>query len=366
MSLWPINIATGIIEYDLCDGGTGIYAPDLCVDPKIYQESITDIGHFFYEPSNDRLVAYLLTRKKAWPGWDAFRYEWSAETGALIRRTWVGVGASHYANHAGVGSFNKIFTTWKPDARITEVPWNDLTGWASPMWSIDPSTWTPSRAFTHAVVNLQDNLIVGVPFGPSIEIWDISGTPTLRAALQLPNPLGYLAYESRETCWAITQTGLILKANYKENPPRWEMLSSVQDPSPDALNYFITWDRKRERLAVLRQRPDATDGACQCQLEFYRPLVRVANMTDPVPVSRHRCGEVVEIVAHLYGTAGEGITPYRVTASLQAPAGGTLLRSEGISTVNGAVSFIYKAPDVIGEETVILEATINDGEDGVL
>jgi hypothetical protein len=359
MSLWLIRTTTGIIEYALCDGQGGIYAPDLCAGNKIYKEEIDEIGHFFYEPSHDLLVSYIKTRQKAWPGWAAYRYEWNPETGAFIKRTWCGILPISYPNHAGLGSFGKVFTTSNLAHIISEVPWDTLA-WASPRWTIDPTTWTPARLFQYALVNLQDGLIVGV-VDRNLETWDISGTPTMQGTLRLPNLLGYLCMESREICWVITRDGLILKANYKDTPPRWEMLSSVQDPSPDTLNYFMAWDQKRGRLVVLRQRPDAEDGTCQCQFEFYKPLVKIINITDPVPVSRHRAGDVVEFVAHLYGATGEGVTPYRVRGRLQAPAAGTLLRSEATSGLNGAISLVFQAPADVEEDTIILETTINDG-----
>ena len=53
-------------------------------------------------------------------------------------------------------------------------------------------------------------------------------------------------------------------------------------------------------------------------LSSIKPLVKIVGMTDPVPVGRHRAGDMMEFVAHLYGSAGEGVTPYRVIGSLQA------------------------------------------------
>jgi hypothetical protein len=360
MSLWPIKTVTGIIEYGLCDGGGGAYAPDLCVEPKIYKESIDVIHHFFYEPSNDLLIAYILFRQKAWPGWGVSRFEWSAETGEFINRASVSIWTVSWNLHAGIGSYNKTFCVRPYDWKITEVPWNTIS-WTSPMWSMDMATWNPNPQLRYVVVNLQDNLIAGIKDW-NLEVWDISGTPTRRGSMRLPNVLGYLAMESREICWVITKDGIILKANYKDNPPRWEMITSIQNPSPDAINYFITWDQKRGRVAVMRQRPDAADGACQCQFEFYRPLIKVVDITEPVPVGRHRAGDLTEFVAHLYGAAGEGITPYRVLGSLQTPALGSLLRAEGVSAVNGSISLLYRAPDEPGEDTLIVEATITDGE----
>ncbi len=362
MSLWPIKTVASDFGYILYDGREitglgGLYNAYLITPPRLYENRVFTIGNFFYEPSNDRLVAYAFFEKIVWPGWDALRSEWDPETGALVKQTYCGYGPLYFSGRAGLGSYNKMFAA--VGNKINEVPWDTLV-WVSPMWTINPQTWTPPASILQAVVNLQDSLIAGVEDW-FLKVWDISGTPALRSSLRLPNTLGSLAYESREICWVITKDGLILKANYKNNPPRWEMLSSVQDPCPDALKYFIAWDQKRGRLVVLRQRPDAEDGSCQCQFEFYRPLVKIVGLTDPVPVNRHRAGDLVEFVAHLYGDAGEGVTPYRIIGSLQAPAQGSLLRAESSSAWNGAISLLYQAPVTDGEDTLILEASINDG-----
>ena len=159
--------------------------------------------------------------------------------------------------------------------------------------------------------------------------------------------------------WLVTQDGLIAKANYRLG--RWEMLSTVQDPAPDALNYLCAFDAKRNRLAIFRQRPDAADGACQCQIEFYRPLCRVGRLTDPVPVSPLRAGTKVHLVAHLVGDSGEGIGGYLVNGELLDPAQGTLLTPVAGTELCGAVTFKYQAPAAV-EDTLKISATIVDGD----
>jgi hypothetical protein len=351
MSLRPIGApVTGILEYELCPGG--VYNPYLCTPPRIYKESIKSIGHFFYNPSSDHLVAFALMDQAAWPGWNALRIEWKAGTGEFVSREWCGIWAISWHRNATLGSYNKIF-----DSDVLGHPEevDQYLNNSAPMWRRD------DLVLAHPIVNLQDNLIAGVNDW-SLLVYDLTtAPPTLKTSLRLPNTLGYLCMESREICWVITRDGLILKANYKRNPPRWEMLSSVQNPSPDALNYFVTWDTKRSRLAVLRHRPEAEDGACQSQFEFYQPIVKIAGLTDPVPVSRHHAGDIVEFVAHLYGTAGEGVTPYRILGSLAGPPQGSLIKAEGSTSWNGSVSLLYQAPALSGEDTLILETSINDG-----
>ena len=143
-------------------------------------------------------------------------------------------------------------------------------------WWVDPYTWNPKSIYGYAVVNRIDNLLAAAA-NWTLDCWrNISTTPERFAQLRLPNVLNYLAYESRNYCWVITQDGVICKADYQI--PRWEMISTVQNPEADALKYFITYDTKRKRVVVFRQRPDAADGACQHQLEFYYPMVKAGQL----------------------------------------------------------------------------------------
>jgi hypothetical protein len=320
-------------------------------------ERLKSISHFYYEPSHDLLVAWVIFDQDPWPGWGTARFTWKAEDGSLVER---GPGTvNNWTCHGIMGSYNKIYMTWNSGTSVTEVAWDTLRVPAGGFF-IDPHTWNPARIFRYAVVNREDGLIAGVQDW-FLEIWDISGTPSRRAQMRLPYTLGYMCWESRHILWIITSTGIICKADYRRNPPRWEMMSQVQDPSPDATNYFIAFDTRRNRVVVLRQRPDAGDGACQCQLEFYWPLVKILALTGPVPVGRHRAGDITEFVAHLYGDAGEGVPPFVVRAALTAPAQGTLLKPESTSGVNGAVSFLYQCPAVVGQEEISISAEINDG-----
>ena len=176
--------------------------------------------------------------------------------------------------------------------------------------------------------------------------------------LRLPNLISSLCYESRKYCWVITTDGVILKANYLI--PRWEMISTVQNPSPDTLKYLIAFDTKRNRVVVLRIRPDAADGACQIQLEFYYPMVKPAYLTQPVPVSSLRSGSRVILAANLIGDAGEGLTPYTVSGAMVAPVEGYLATPFSGTEMDGRVCFQYQAPDIACTETLQLSVTVEE------
>jgi len=365
MALWLQDTISPIFQYRPYTGSgyLGIvWNPWLITPPRIYPENVLSIPHFFYEPSNDYIVAYIWFNCIEWPGFTFECLVWRASDFSFVGRATAGYIAGQWANHAGVGSYNKIYTTQKVSTEVQEVPWNSLW-WLSGMWKVDPYTWTPPSTYIYAVVNREDRLFVGIA-GGMLDVWDISGTPTRRSRLRISGPyLGYLTYENRDYCWIITSTGEISKANYRRDPPRWEMFSTVQDPTPDAINYLITFDTRRKRVIVLRQLPDAVDGACRSQFEIYYPMYKVVGLTDPVPVSRIRAGDKASFVAHLYGDNGEGVTPFVIDAEMTPPVEGVLLNPFSTSELNGSTSFRYQTPDDQGcEETLVLESTITWGE----
>jgi hypothetical protein len=357
MGLWPLSALAPCLSYHPWGGMAYPYNPYLVTPPRIYDEAIRSISDFFYEPGNDILVAFMQFDINAWPGWAAYRYKFNADTGAFIERQAASIYTMAWHNHAGVGSCNTIFTTMRSSTTIHQVPWDTLTPQAG-MWQADPHTWNPASTYNFALVNLIDGILAGVSSW-NLDLWNLNPTPRLRLSMRLPDTLGYLAYEDRNNLWLITHGGLVAKANYRLG--RWEMLSTVQNPSPDAINYLCAFDTRRKRLAVFRQRPDAADGACQCQIEFYRPLCRVGLLTDPVPVSPLRAGEKVRLVAHLVGDSGEGIGGYLVNAELLDPAQGECLTPVAGTELCGAVTFRYRAP-AAGTDTLKISATVTDGD----
>jgi hypothetical protein len=356
MALQLIKEVPNCFPYTLWDGVPAAYNAYLVAPPRIYQEEIGGISLFYYDPARDRLCVWAVLNTYHWPGWAVRRYDFDAETGAFLGSTGENIGPIAWVAYASLGSYGSIYTTWRSEFAIKEVNLDNMSHDAG-MWSIDPATWSPPTIFSKAIVNREDGLIVGV-LDWNLEIWDISGAPVKQGSLRLPSTLGYLAYESRQIGWVITANGLVGKFNYFMNPPRWEILSSVQNPEPTTKGYYVAFDTKRNRLAVLRWLPDAVDGACQSRLEFYRPLYLVAGLTDPVPVTKLRTGEKVRFVAHLYGSSGEGVSTYPVRGALTEPAAGALLTPITMAVQSGAATLRYQAPEAAATETLALSATV--------
>jgi hypothetical protein len=358
MSLWPAaDPVTPIITYQ---DGSGqplpwfVYNPGLIAPPRHYWESLSSFKNFFYEPSSDRLVAFATMSCIQWPGWEVAGFFWDAGTGAFLGRASSGAINLAWSSQAGLGSYGGIYCRY--------IVWiiqqvDPLTLSYNGGFTIDMAAWTPNPMFNYALVNQDDKLIIGVQDW-FLSVWSYEGTPRQLGQIRIPDGLGYLAYQDRQNCWIITHGGIIAKCNYQKL--RWEMLSSVQNPVSDATNYLCAYDTRRSRLVVLRQRPDAADGACQCQLEFYRPLSRMVSLTDPVPVTPLRAGSRMRFAAQLLGDGGEGLAGAYVTAQLASPAHGQVAAPLATARQGGALAFDYVAPEA-GADTLQLSTTIQDG-----
>lgn len=377
MSLWHIRTVSPCMEY--IDHGSCFPTPPsgwyqgqlwyngrLVTCPRHYRQTVTDVPHFFYEPGDDKLIAHILLATTYWPGWDARRYEFSAETGEWLNRdsvlnreddSFIGIWGAAWTHHATMGTYNKIYACRKTETAIREITWRT----AEPVengWWVNPYTWNPQSVYNFAVVNRVDNCLAGVSSW-TLDCWrDITGTPKLFGKLRLPNTLTYLAYESRRNCWGITRDGIIVKADYQI--PRWELISTVQNPTPEAKGYAITFDTKRKQVVVFRWLPDAEDGACRNQLEFYYPVAKATLLTQPVPVNPLKGGEQITLVSHLVGDAGEGITPYTIEGELEPPEEGYLLTPVSGTGFNGRAAFVYQAPYETCTETLKLTAHIEE------
>jgi hypothetical protein len=373
MSLWHVKTVAPCMEY--IDNGVcypspsqqnWLYHRELITCPRHFQQTTLAVPHFFYEPGNDRLVAQILLNTTYWPSWDARRYEFDPDTGSWMNRdsvlnrdddSWTGIWGASWTGAATMGSFNKIYACRNSETKIREISWRTAVPIDNGWW-VDPYTWNPKSIYNFAVVNRVDNLLAAAASW-TMDCWaNIGATPERFGQLRLPNVLNYLAYENRNYCWGITKDGVIVKADYQV--PRWEMISTVQDPTDDARGYYLTFDTKRKRVVVFRWREDAADGACRNQLEFYYPMVSPARLTKPVPVTSLRAGKRLVFVSHLIGDAGEGLSPYTVEGEMAAPVEGRLITPFTNTERSGRAAFQYQAPDSDCIETLRLRTTVEE------
>ncbi len=341
------------------------YNRHLVVCPRHYDQETNAILGFFYEPGNDLLVLYLSLVTTYWPGWDVRRYEFRAEDGTWTNRsavlgraadTFIGAD-TFYLRSATSGTYNKIYGVWRLGTGfIGEINWRTARPLASG-WRFYDWDWN-RKSYRHVIVNRIEGLMVGVESWEMECLAHIDATPRLFGRLRLPNVLNYLTYENRNYCWAITADGVILKADYQI--PRWEMISTVQDPTPDTKGFAITFDTKRKRVVVFRWRSPAQDGSCQNQLEFYYPMVNAAKLLPPVPVTSLRTGKRITFVSHIIGDAGEGLSPYQVNAELIQPVSGRLLTNFTNTERSGRAVLQYQAPQTPCTDTLKIKTVVEE------
>jgi hypothetical protein len=355
MSLWLIGQKSPCMSYTPWDGVTpATYNSYLVTPPRQYIESIVMIPSFFYVPGNDRLVSFIWFDYYRWPSWKHTRFEWDAGTGEFIKRVDTAIWGSVYTRGACIGSYGRIYSTYINAYDVYDVDWETL----APQELI----WTcPSAVALYALMNLEDDLAVTMSSWNAY-IWQIS-TGIRTGNVRLPTSGLQVSWESRRRCWLIGQnSGAVFKLAYAAVPPRMELMSSVQNPSPTALGYRLAFDTKRNRIAVLRWLPDGGEGECNLNLEFYRPIHKVSSvgLTDPVPVTPVREGQSARFIAHLFGDAGEGLGAYYISAGLQAPPAGNIISPSAPTTVSGEASFGYSAPGgSAGEQdTLVLNASL--------
>lgn len=370
MSLWHIKTIAPCISYPdngQCyanpPAGMWNYNRQLLTCPQHFHQSISTVNNFFYEPGNDKLIAYITLATTYWPSWDIERYEFSAESGAWLNRADVfakraalSANAAFWTGYGSVGSFNKVYACSRAGVGgLMEIdPING--GQVDGGWSGNTYAWNPQSIYTFCLVNRNDAYFVGAS-NWFLEIWkNLGASPCKVTALRLPNTISYLCYESRNYCWAITHDGVILKADYRI--PRWEMISTVYAPTADTRGYYLAFDTTRKRVVVLRWLADGADGACRLQLEFYYPMVNAGQLTQPVPVTSLRAGTRITLAAHLIGEAGEGVTPYNVKGALVGPAAGRLVNPFSGTELNGRVCFQYQAPSEACTETLQLNIAV--------
>jgi hypothetical protein len=375
MSLNLVSTVAPCIEYQdwgtcwpvppLYAGGVGIYhyiyGRRLVTCPRHYQESTKLNGiKFFYDPGADKYRAFFNLETMFWPGWGQRRYDFLASTGqqTLEDAAYQSIINMPYTNMVSMGSYNALYATKNSEYLVRQV---DPKSLATGIWSCDPWSWTPRSLYAFAIVNRVDGYFAGVSSWV-IDHWrNLNSTPTKFAVTRLPSTLSYMCYENRNYLWIICKDGTICKVDYQI--PRYEMISTVQNPESDALGFAIAYDTKRKRICVLRIRPDAADGACQHQLEFYTPMIKATYLTAPVPINSLRSGNKVTFVSHLRGDAGEGATPYTVNAELAEPDIGRLSTPFSGTELSGRVSHQYLAPNDPCTDTIELSVEIT--EEGV-
>jgi hypothetical protein len=353
MALWLLKQVDPCFSYTPYTGYSGYYWQELITPPRHFEESLWWVNSFYYVPQPyDLLCAWLIFKWIRWPSWNVKRYDFDAETGELKNIYDPPGGMFDYIDTIEVGGYGTHYASFNSTLKIKEVSWETRAP-VSGGFETDLGVWAHNP-----IVNRQDGLL-GFTSSWHFEVWDYLTKQRLWW-VRLPTQAQDGGWENRERCWLTLTNGQVVKINYKYH--RVELMSSVQGPLPDDVGYFCAFDQLRGRLAIFRHRPDAVDGACQCRLEFYRPIPKVAILTDPVPIRSPRVGKTVPFISHLAGDAGEGLGSYLVEASLLAPAQGQVLSPTNLTGQEGQTTVHYRAPTSTGTDTLQVETEVTEAD----
>ena len=338
----------------------------------LYGDPEESLHRFAYSESRDQFVVAGMF--EWWPfgvrtGWPANLY-FNGETGAFeegISAPW-NYWQLYYQNMVwSQGSFGKVYSVGMSYAfstyQIVEVDVDTRLPIIN--MTVPSNTWNPETYFSICsyCMERQEAIIVeSNPFGTNeIEVWDCSNPliPVQKSKLIPPGIVSNLCYENKELMWLVTTEGIIAKFNYELAYPRYEVLSSVQDPGGDTLAYRVAYDSKRKRVVVFRIRDDA-DGKNQSSIEFYRPYYVPSQITEPVPVKKVVGGQVTDFVGHLLGSAGEGVAAQTVIPSLSIGANGSLLTNVASTSLNGSFLVRYQVGNSLYTDELELSADIGE------
>jgi hypothetical protein len=378
MALWKIKQTTPY-EYPLCDGRPVIKHGDiLCTPDNPHAETWYTVYWFYYCPPLDAHVAFIMYLepygivgggiKRLF--FDADTLEHRPDLDASVPGGYSVFGEVwlNMTMFVESGAFGKCFmyNRWN-FGKIFEVsPYNLQT--FDGAWFIEdddlPNCPDLSRGAPNGgIVNLQTGYLV-LSHSSMLHFWkDLNTTPTYLGWLYAPIAnLMDMAYENLNYCWAVGSQGTVMKIDYTR--PRVELLSRINDPQAEGdRKYLLSFDPKRGRLVLFREKTDdPATGANRCTLEAYRPIPKLDTLTEPVPLDSLRVGKTIPFESFLVGDAGEGISPYRVQASLEDPgADGALLQSNIMTRLNGQVMVDYLAPASPATDTLTVTTEYTDG-----
>ncbi len=348
------------IRYELCQPGDGaVYRPELCTPPRTYRETFFNLNNsidgFWYDAAQDAYILNVQMKYALWPSFRRNKYTIDAETGLdAIGRVdgSSGVGIDAYEN----GEFGKVYAQQTGGSFTSVVEIDPVTlGIVQTVMDEDDLPGSPNIG--RFLINRQDSILVSEDTIIT-SVYDYTAVTLLGQFAMPALTVQDLAYEDNERGWAVMPgfDGIptIVKFNYKSIEV--EAVTGIQAGTAPDFQVLIAYDSKRKVLAVFRQREDATDGAAEHVLDLYKPFAVPTNMSAPIPMSQPQPGQVVTMVAHVYGDRGEVGQAKAVTITNSGD--GTILQPTVTPRTNGAVVFQYLSGENPGSDVITLQVDL--------
>jgi hypothetical protein len=355
-------------------------ATTMCNTSFPYMESIQDIEAFVYDQAADVYRLVTVNNIAYFPGWEFWSYIISPETGEIVSsdRLPGAALATFLTDQAFNGGLGKIwaghtgFLPFPAVYGITEVLLPNMYATSDMLANpILTNTQIPILAGTNFGFALAPEAklitVLTLMGGPRISVWDYSTSgawPSSTPATEVyyhPAPESFAwgtGYEDEQRMWALFANTIsgqtadrqsILKYNYASN--RIELLTEMQNIGGNDRMARICFDTRRKKLAAVRIKADATNGAAQNALEIYAPRPAMTMVTVPVAITRLSNETEVHFISNLLGTKGEAGGLKKVSISC-SPDAGLVSKPSQLSEVNGRVEIVLKPTVAAAVETL--------------
>jgi hypothetical protein len=169
-----------------------------------------------------------------------------------------------------------------------------------------------------------------------------------------------MLYEDDQVSYIVMDTPVtnqfdILKVNIVTGIT--QLYTAIQPIAGTDNEVKFAFDTKRKIVCIYHQRAvNATTGANEDVLEFFKIIPAPVEITDPVPVRFVRVDENVTLISHVLGDHGEAGVGKNVTVSNSGS--GTVLTPSVTPVTNGSFSIGYLAPGSTGSDTITNEVEI--------
>lgn len=360
-------------QFDVCLPGDELLANgSLCTPPRLYRQEWFDnggIASFWYDYQNDvyRAQGAFTEVGIGGSGNSLQLLTVDPETGDTTK---VGGQASNAFNrHVTLGPYNLTYLyrlAFGPPASPTNsiLECDNVTGIPNAAQIAAPvaiGTDYDSLIGTNGFHLNRNATYITIPLSASLRTWDYTpGTLVREIAYPNENLTLKMLYESETLAYVVmdtptTQEFDLLKVNTLLGTV--EMYTAIQAIAGTDNETHFAFDTRRKVLAVYHQRTvNATTGANEDVIEFFKIIPQPVEITDPTPLSLVRVDERVKMISHVLGDRGEAGVGKAVTVTNSGS--GTVLTPSVAPISNGTFTIDYEAPSVTGSDTITNEAEV--------
>jgi hypothetical protein len=345
----------------------------LCTPPRLYRQEWYDAGgpsSFWYDQANDvyRMQCNLTEVGIGGAGNSHLVATIDPETGIGSLGT-VQNGLDFFNRNVTIGSYglNYLFRLagGPPESSSNAIlECDNQTGIPSATQIanfVAIGTDYGSLAGTNGFHLSRTTNLIAIPSAASLRVWNFD-TATLIREIAYPNEnLTFtMLYENEEVSYIVMDTPTtnafdLMKVNIVTGIT--EMYTQIQPIAGTDNEVKFAFDTKRKILAVYHQRTvNATTGANEDVIEFFKVIPEPVQITDPVPTTFVRELEKVKLVSHVLGDHGEAGVGKAVTVSNSGL--GTVLTPSVTPVANGSFTIDYLPPAAPDTDTITNQAEV--------